>query len=185
MTTSWTRIGPLEEYDRTQFGLEGTCSNAQVRISVFKPGVIRVQATQGKEFEDFSYAVIAKPVEVDYDFADGEDQLLLTTEDLRVVIKRNPMRIIFEDREGQVINQDEDDFGISWINSEVTNYKQLQEGERFVGLGEKTGNLDRRGVGYLNWNTDSYSFTNEQDPLYCSTPFLYRHPSRLMLRYLF
>lgn len=171
MTTPWTRIGTLEKYDLTQFGLEGDCSNARIRISILTPGLIRVQATRAKEFEDFSYAVIAEPGDVVFNCVDEKDHLLLTTDALKVVIKRNPLAITFENPGGQVINQDEDDFGISWINSEVTNYKKLQEGERFVGLGEKTGNLDRRGLGYLNWNTDSFAYSKEQDPLYSTTPF--------------
>ena len=46
--------------------------------------------------------------------------------------------------------------GISWIGTEVTAYKQLQPNEKFLGLGEKTGNLNRAGNAYTNWNTDYY-----------------------------
>ena len=145
----------MEKYDRTKFGLEGICPNAQFKVTVFHPGVIRIQATRAQEFEDFSYAVIAKPVDTDFVIADHADHLTIT----------------FEDPKGLVINQDDDGFGISWIESEVTNYKMLQEGERFIIFWEKTGNLDRRGSGYLNWNTDSFSYSKQQDPLYSSTPF--------------
>jgi hypothetical protein len=58
-----------------------------------------------------------------------------------------------------------------WIGEEVCTYKKLQEGERFIGLGEKTGNLDRRGEGYTNWNTDYFGYPANGDPLYSSIPF--------------
>ncbi|MGN6509047.1 MAG: TIM-barrel domain-containing protein, partial [Chitinophaga sp.] len=61
--------------------------------------------------------------------------------------------------------------GTSWIGDEVTTYKTMQEGERFIGLGEKTGNLDRKGSSYTNWNTDAYGYTVTQDPIYSTIPF--------------
>src|SRR3546814_7413795 len=78
---------------------------------------------------------------------------------------------LFQNAGGQTINQDETGFGTSWIGDQVTTYKKLQEGERFIGLGEKTGPLDRRGFGYTNWNTDNFGYTSGSDPLYCSIPF--------------
>ena len=53
----------------------------------------------------------------------------------------------------------------------MTTYKQLQADERFIGLGEKTGNLDRRGKTFVNWNTDNFAYSTDADPLYLSTPF--------------
>jgi len=38
-------------------------------------------------------------------------------------------------------------------------------------LGEKTGNLDRAGNGYTNWNSDVYGYRVDQDPLYSTIPF--------------
>jgi alpha-glucosidase len=38
--------------------------------------------------------------------------------------------------------------GTRWNGGQVaTAYKKLQEGERFIGLGEKNGPLDRKGRG--------------------------------------
>lgn len=38
-------------------------------------------------------------------------------------------------------------------------------------MGEKTGNLDRRGTALQNWNTDAYAYNAGTDPLYSSIPF--------------
>jgi alpha-glucosidase len=59
----------------------------------------------------------------------------------------------------------------SWVNESVTTYKKMQDGERFVGLGEKTGSLDRRGSGYTNWNSDTFGYRTDQDPIYTTIPF--------------
>lgn len=70
-----------------------------------------------------------------------------------------------------MISADETGLTTSWVNEEVTTYKTMQEGEKFIGLGEKTGNLNRRNQGYTNWNTDAYGYDPYADPLYTSIPF--------------
>jgi alpha-glucosidase len=47
----------------------------------------------------------------------------------------------------------------------------MQEAEKFIGLGENTGDLNRRNKGYTNWNTDAYGYDPSADPLYTSIPF--------------
>src|SRR5690606_25845933 len=71
----------------------------------------------------------------------------------------------------KVINEDETGLTTSWIGEEVTTYKKMQDGERFIGLGEKTGNLDRRGSGYTHYNTDAFGYGVGQDPIYSTIPF--------------
>jgi len=43
--------------------------------------------------------------------------------------------------------------------------------EKFIGLGEKTGPLNRRGNAYVNWNMDIPAYSYRQDPLYVTIPF--------------
>ncbi len=82
----------------------------------------------------------------------------------------NPYSVIFSDAEGNLLNKDEA-LGISWIGTEVTCYKEHQPNEKFIGLGEKTGNLNRSGKAYTNWNTDYFGYGINDDPLYASIPF--------------
>lgn len=44
-------------------------------------------------------------------------------------------------------------------------------GERFFGLGEKTGNLELTGRVFTNYNSDTYKYHKGTDPIYCSIPF--------------
>ncbi|MFN8510351.1 MAG: glycoside hydrolase family 31 protein [Deinococcaceae bacterium] len=46
-----------------------------------------------------------------------------------------------------------------------------REGEQYVGLGEKVGPLDKRGMGFTFWNTDVLPHHPDTDPLYQSIPF--------------
>jgi alpha-glucosidase len=62
--------------------------------------------------------------------------------------------------------------GIGWDADEVRNWKKIEDGDRFFGLGEKTGNLDKRGVEWTMWNSDTYAYGPETDPVYESIPFV-------------
>ena len=121
--------------------------------------------------KDFSYAVIAQPSAFKPRIAQTDDAVTMETDSLTVRITKKPFSVSFLTPGGTVINADEPGLGTSWIGEEVTTYKTMQEGERFIGLGEKTGNLDRKGNAYTNWNTDAYGYTTGQDPIYATIPF--------------
>lgn len=142
----------------------------KVAISILRDDVVRVRAIKDDFIEEVSYAVIENKTESFTNILDSNDHLLLETNTLKIRINKGPVTIAFLDKSGEVINQD-DDLGISWIGDQVTCYKKLVDDEKFVGLGEKTGPLNRRGQAYVNWNTDDYAYEVDDDPIYASIPF--------------
>lgn len=163
--------GKVLDWQKDANGISGKCENAQFMVTIYREGIVRIQITRDDVFEDFSYSVINKPQTTTWEVTDSFTAITLTTRRVKVIIGKNPLTFEFQTPEGQTINQDEEGFGTSWIGDQITTYKKLQPGERFIGLGEKTGPLDRRGFGYTNWNTDNFGYTAGSDPLYCSTPF--------------
>lgn len=163
--------GKLINWERRTHGIAGSAEQAQFRITFYSESIARIQISRDSFFEDFSYSVVAEPAGTQLVISDSEELLRITTTRMIVVVRKNPLSFRFENLQGQVINEDDNAFGTGWIGEQVTTYKKLQEGERFIGLGEKTGPLDRRGFGYTNWNTDNFGYTSGSDPLYCSTPF--------------
>ena len=145
-------------------------ANAQVKISIYSPTVFRIQFSRTGAFEDLSYAVVAKPEPTRFDFSESS-VCTLKTDSARLEFTRNPLRFRLFDAKGRLVNEDEPAFGTGWIGEEITTHKKLQEGERFMGLGEKTGPLNRRGEGYTNWNTDYFAYGTSADPIYQSIPF--------------
>lgn len=153
-------------------GLQVKTDYGEMKISVYSPHVIRVRMSQDGQFDDLSYAVIANPISsVNYSVKEESDQVVLSTDSVTLLIKKKPVRLQFLTKDGKVINEDEPAFGTSWIGEEATTYKKMQSDERFIGLGEKTGSLNRRGEGYTNWNTDYFGYPSGADPIYLSTPF--------------
>lgn len=165
-------MGGIKTWEKNQHGLTGTSAHGRFRIMRYGENVIRVTFTRADEFENFSYAVISEPsVDGPWSVADGESEITLKGSAFYTVIDKKNTSVSFTTRDGIVINEDDHAFGTSWIGEQVTCYKKIQTGERFVGLGEKTGPLDRRGAGYVNWNTDNFAYGPGADPLYSSIPF--------------
>ncbi len=148
-----------------------TTSNANAEITVYTPSVIRVRMDKKALSPDFSYAVVGKPIVVKANIKQTDTEIDIVTDSLKAVIQKQPFAITYYTPDGQVINEDDKGLSTSWVNESVTDYKKLQPDEHFIGLGEKTGNLDRTGSGYTNWNTDTYGYSITQDPLYSSIPF--------------
>lgn len=148
-----------------------TEQGAHINIMVYSPNIVRVRMDKQELAEDFSYAIVAEPQQTRVNIQEANDGITIDTDSLQARITKNPFSIAFYTRDGRVINQDEQGLTTSWIGEEVTTYKTMQEGERFIGLGEKTGGLDRRGNAYTNWNTDAYGYGVGQDPLYATIPF--------------
>lgn len=145
--------------------------NASVELTVYSPSVIRVRIDKQKLGRDFSYAVVARPAATRTSVTQDDAALVLSTDALTARVTKHPFSITFTTPDGKIVNQDEAGLATSWIGDEVTTYKALQQGERFVGLGEKTGDLDRRGTAYTNWNTDAFRYDGTTDPLYATVPF--------------
>lgn len=148
-----------------------TDNDDHIRLSVYSPTVVRVRMDKKPLGDDFSYAVVGKPQQAKANITQNSNEVTITTDSLTARISKNPFAVAFYTPDGKVISQDEQGLTTSWIGEEVTTYKHMQEGERFIGLGEKTGPLDRRGNGYTNWNTDAYGYAVNQDPIYSTIPF--------------
>ena len=163
-------FGKVLKWSKTPDGLSGSSDFANFKLTVFETGIIRVQASKFQSFESNPYSVVVQPKSIDFDLEEFEDKLILSTSILRVAINLQSFSLAFFDQNGKLLNQD-DSFGVAWIGTEVTAYKKLQPNEKFIGLGEKTGNLNRFGNAYTHWNTDYFAYGVGDDPLYLSIPF--------------
>ena len=165
-------IGEVKTFEIIDNGILIHTERHELRILFYSEEIARISA-KSKEcaFENHSYAVVQKPENISFQHSDNKEFILLKTNSIIVEIQKSSLRICFKDLQNRVLSEDDKDFGISWMGTEVCNYKKLQESERFIGLGEKTGPLDRKGNYYTNWNTDKFAYQSGDDPLYASIPF--------------
>lgn len=145
-------------------------AEAKARVYIYSPTIIRISISKNFNPDDTSFAVVRQPW-ADFDFDESSSNIDITTSALKLSIQKSPLRFNFFTTGGISLSEDDARFGTNWQGERVTCYRRLFEGERFIGLGEKTGNLDRRGAAYVNWNTDAPNHTPESDPLYKTFPF--------------
>jgi len=172
---SFEYIGTITSVDKTDRGVLLKSDEAIVDISFFAPGVVRVRAVRGAAFApDFSWAVVAEPEKVDFEIEEDEEALSLTSGRVSVTIERNPFRVVFEDEEG-LINEDEPGRAVGWRGDRVRCSKVLPPLEHYYGFGEKLMRLDRRRHRMIMWNTDAGLHHPNSDPLYVDIPFYIGH----------
>ncbi len=164
-------LGPFRSVERMKNAIVISAEGGYLKITPWDTGIIRVQITGKQPFDDFSYAVISKPGEMKYTLTEHTGDLDLTAGNLKVVIQKNPVSLRFSTADGRVLNEDVGDYSAGAFGADWFVYKKTQPGERFIGLGEKTGPLDKAGRSYTNWNSDVPGYPTEQDPLYQTLPF--------------
>ncbi|TSA25575.1 MAG: DUF4968 domain-containing protein, partial [Bacteroidetes bacterium] len=169
--TSPDLIGDFRSWKRVDHGIQMKTGNALVRILCYTPSVVRVRIARESFEPDFSYAVIREPDCSFTSIKETEDQLLLLTPEMAVQVQKTPFRVYFLTPGRQVLSEEFTDFGVTWLGNEVSCHRRLFADEKFIGLGEKTGPLDRRGQAYVNWNRDIPAYSDKEDPLYQSIPF--------------
>ncbi|WP_420579874.1 TIM-barrel domain-containing protein [Reichenbachiella sp.] len=172
ITSSESHIrGSLLSYQLDTFGFYGRTEFKNICLEVYEEGMIRVRISRKEKFDNFHYALDNNLNQKSIDYLEKEDSIVISTGKVEVSIMKAPFRLVFRNEKGEIINEDDSSFGTSWIGEQVTTYKKLQPDEKFIGLGEKTGPLNKKGHGFQNWNTDHFGYGTNTDPLYCSIPF--------------
>jgi len=165
-------IGSVEDLLFHEQGLSFKTGSFHASISFYAEDIIRVRLRPiNCEERKKSYAVVMPPTSNKVEIKEGKDQVTLKSSKAEISFTKKPFRITLKDAKGNVLSEDDPAFGTSLTGTEVCTYRKLQEGERFIGLGEKVGPLDKRGRSYENWNTDKFAYSIEEDPLYLSNPF--------------
>lgn len=169
-------IGPIISYKKISGGIEGKTSSAIFDIHAYSDNIIRVRVSKEKAFRNFSYALVnnENPVVKNVEINEKANNIFIQTANINIEIEKKPsFRITFKNKNGEVVNEDVKGagFGTTFIGDKVSIYKKLQEGERFVGMGEALGNLDKRGTGVTLNNTDTYKYGDPRLSMYVSIPF--------------
>ena len=164
-------IGKFKDVKKTGQEVLVRAENASLLLRYYSPTIIRIRIDKVLNETDFSYAVTGKPGAGRFDLQETSEKLELLTDSLQLEIGKNPIRIQIKDSKGRLLSEDYQPFGTGWQGQEISTYRKLFRDEKFVGLGEKTGNLDRRDQKYEMWNSDVPAYAANADPLYVSIPF--------------
>ncbi|MDN3584208.1 glycoside hydrolase family 31 protein [Mucilaginibacter flavus] len=145
-------------------------AHAEAKVFIYSPTIIRVSISKKHADTDGSFAVIRQPL-ADFDVDESAEFIKINTTALKLRISKSPLRFSFFTADGKPLSEDDARFGTTWQGERVITHRKLYADEKFIGLGEKTGNLNRRGTSYTNWNTDAVDYGPKSDPLYKTFPF--------------
>jgi len=162
-------LGPLRNYQKDKDIHLFSTENGRIRIECFEPSIFRIRIDFGNSFEKKSVCALTPPPASMGEFTPSNQGYELSAGSLLIRVDLNA-QIGFYHSDGRALWVD-DPIGCLADGDRITMHKSLQKGERFLGLGEKTGPLDKRGRQYENWNTDKFAYHPEDDPLYASVPF--------------
>lgn len=152
--------------------IHGQSANGFFQLTFLDDGIVNVRFSKTESFSQASYAVVQPPEQkVSVQASQETNKFFFTSNSIKLELDGATSAITFRNEAGKILNQDEPGLATTWNGEQVTTYKTLLNGERFIGLGEKTGPLDRRGKGYQHWNTDAFGYGPDSDPIYCSIPF--------------
>lgn len=122
-----------------------------------------------------SYAVVNEMLgfEGKINIEESQQAYEFYTSRLRVRINKNPYQLQIFDKYQKLLLSDYNDQGLIKNKDGLVTYKTLRGDEQFFGLGEKSGNLNRRGKEFTMWNSDKPCYGIYEDPLYKSIPFFF------------
>src|SRR5690606_6495171 len=98
-------LGDLVSFVAHGAVLHGDTTFGKFRVTAYSGSVVRIDATLDS-FDEFSYAVVASPVEETLAVHDNGDVLEISLPAFTVRITRNPVRFSFITKDGRVINED-------------------------------------------------------------------------------
>jgi len=166
-------VGEIRSYKVFGNRIEFKLTNAKFNLYVIDKNIVRFRFTNRKDFTSApSYGIIySLPEKSQFEVIDQKGKLIVKTGELQINISKNPCRVSIYDSENNLINADEESFGVAFDNDEVRCFKKLFNDERFYGLGEKSDGLLKNGKQYTLWNSDFPAYTSRKDELYQSIPF--------------
>ncbi len=174
----WTSVDAMSAPRRERSTLVFQNAQATVAVSALGPSVVRVRfAPQASLGRDHSYAISSPPAgDPAAQVETGASSSVLRTAALTVTLTHAPFRIAFATASGESLDEDDSGRGMASAGRATRVWKRLRADEHVYGLGEKTGELDKRGryrggYHYAMWNSDTYAYTDDTDPLYVSVPF--------------
>ncbi|MGC2447402.1 MAG: TIM-barrel domain-containing protein, partial [Candidatus Sulfotelmatobacter sp.] len=156
-----------------QDGIQIQAGPTALRINALRDDIIRVRISPtGTLPEDASWAVLpeSRTKTISVQPMHDDSAVGFRTASLDVRVERNPLRIVIRDLSGNVISADAPGRPTKFQLGGFSIYKQMPPPEHYFGLGDKTGQFDRRDQAYTLWNTD-VGPQESVDPLYKAIPF--------------
>ena len=186
--TKLEKIGPVASFTKSDKAVIFNCHDkSQVQVTILASDLVRIRASFARPIpgRDHSWAIAKADWPTPrWTVSESTDSILITTDEIEVVVRRSPLLIEFRDAKTHAtINADEQPMAYDArgllkemlfdpkAGTFVAAVKKLGFNEHFYGLGEKAARLDKRRSSFVNWNSDTPGYTEGRDPIYQTVPF--------------
>ncbi len=119
------------------------------QVILCTPTMVRIRMAGKQAFEKNEYWMVRQYdwPEVNYTFTETDQECVVVTDLLQIVIQKSPVKISFHDAYGRIINQDFEDENPSMVydDDKPSCRKELLPGEHFFGFGERMDFIDQLG----------------------------------------
>ncbi|MGH9347635.1 MAG: glycoside hydrolase family 31 protein [Vicinamibacterales bacterium] len=178
VSAQWASLGDMPAPRREANGLLFRSAQGIVAVTAAAPDIVRVRFSPTRAFgRDHSYAIVNRALgDPRADVRIGDRRSQIVTPALTVTVQHRPFRVSIADAAGHDLDADDPARGIAFSGRSVRVWKRLRDDEQVYGFGEKTGRLNKRGrqlggYSYTMWNSDTYAYESDTDPIYVSVPF--------------
>lgn len=114
----------------------------------------------------------------DFAVEEGADAITVTTAQLRLIVRLHGLHCFWQQRDGDgwiamAADRPTQAYDFGWWDGRAHHYAARAPGERFYGLGDRSGDANRAGRRFRLTNLDAMGYDAESgDPLYKSIPYL-------------
>ena len=176
LEAQWQSVGRVQYYEKLPSStVLLNAENLSLEIRVLADDLFRMRyVPQGRSISDSSWAVVKTHwAPVDITVADSGGAVHISTRELTLAARKDPLRLVFHDADGNVVNADHSTKGMAWSGGETRIWKAMPQAEHYYGFGEKAGRFERKWTHMAMWNSDIPAYGADTDPLYKSVPFFY------------
>ncbi|NNJ11721.1 DUF4968 domain-containing protein [Chloroflexales bacterium ZM16-3] len=197
-----TRLARVTAVSRTDSGVLAQVDQELLRVDVIRDDIVRLKISRGGSFDETpTFAVcadLAGCAAPAFSVEEDAHAVRVRTAQLVVTIRRDPFCLDAHRADGSAIFETwRDADGTPWpyatLNDSFVLKRRCLREDAFLGLGEKTGRLNRRGRDFTLWNNDVLDPNSERefaagradddprahrtsvdyDPYYVAIPFFY------------
>ena len=197
-TDFYTALASVRDVQPRRRGVELSVDDERARFDFIRDDILRIKISQGGRFDATpTFAVIQDEFgAVDVDIRETRARIVLTTDALRVVIRRQPFNIDVYRADGSVVFKSVPGEAYRFLNNGWAITRRSRRKDAYLGLGEKTGGLNHNGRHLQMWNTDILApaadgsvrdrsgaapdldpTSDRFDPYYVSIPLYYHLPA--------
>jgi alpha-glucosidase len=148
-----------------------------LRVYVISEKVFRIRyAIKGFFEKDFSYSIDPNYTftQTNIQFIEKDELFILKTQEINLEIEKKGFLLTFKNNFGKILNKDAR--GFHWEENLLQGgqmvycSKKKMQDECFYGMGDKPTDLNLHERRVSNWNSDTYGFEKDHDPIYRSIP---------------